>query len=290
MVPGLRRTYIALMFLKNDASLPPARTGVDTGMPENMSYELVAGSSDAQMLFLCDHACNFVPPELANLGLNEGAFESHIAYDIGVAELTRGLAARFGAPAVLSKFSRLLIDPNRGEDDPTLIMRLSDGTVVPANAHLDERAKNDRKRQFYHPYHRAISEVIDQAFSRDTVPVLISIHSFTHAWKGISRPWHAGILWDKDPRFAQPLIAALREQQDITVGDNQPYNGALKGDCLYRHGTRRGLANGLVEVRQDLIGDSGGVKEWLERLERAIKKAMMANDLHKVIHYGSRSD
>ncbi len=278
------------MFYENDGSSPQISGGADTEMPDNMSYELVAGKSDAQLIFLCDHASNYVPRELAGLGLKARAFDRHIAYDIGVAELTRGLAAHFGAPAVLSKFSRLLIDPNRGEDDPTLIMRLSDGAVIPANSHLDEAAGKDRLQKFYHPYHRAISRVIDQALSRDTVPVLISIHSFTPAWKGISRPWHAGILWDKDPRFAQPLIAALKEPQDIIVGDNQPYSGSLKGDCLYRHGTSRGLAHGLVEVRQDLISDGAGIEEWRKRLALAIKKAMTAKDLHKIIHYGSYSD
>lgn len=255
-----------------------------------MPYELVAGNSGVQLIFLCDHASNYVPCELAGLGLNSHVFDRHIAYDIGVAELTRGLAAHFGAPAVLSKFSRLLIDPNRGEDDPTLIMRLSDGAVIPANSRLDEVGGQGRLQQFYHPYHQAVSKVIDQALSCDTVPVLISIHSFTPAWKGISRPWHAGILWDKDPRFARPLIAALEEPEDITVGDNQPYSGVLRGDCLYRHGTSRGLAHGLVEVRQDLICESAGVGEWCKRLARAIEKAMTAKDLHKIIHYGSYSD
>jgi len=278
------------MFSDNGGSFSQTGDGADAETSGKTPYELVAGNSDAHLIFLCDHASNYVPPELAGLGLNKHVFDRHIAYDIGVAELTRGLAAHFNAPAVLSKFSRLLIDPNRGEDDPTLIMRLSDGAVIPANSRLDEEGEKDRLEQFYHPYHRAISRIIDRALSREIVPVLISIHSFTPAWKGVSRPWHAGILWDRDPRFALPLIAALRGQQDITVGDNQPYSGALKGDCLYRHGTSRGLAHGLVEVRQDLIGDGAGLEEWLERLVRAIKKAMAAKDLHKIIHYGSHSD
>ncbi len=278
------------MYIENVGSSSQAGDGAEAEMPDKLSYELVAGNSHAPVIFLCDHASNYVPPELAGLGLSKHVFDRHIAYDIGVAELTRGLAAHFDAPAVLSKFSRLLIDPNRGEDDPTLIMRLSDGAVIPANSRLDEAAGKDRLEQFYHPYHRAISRVIEQALSCEIVPVLVSIHSFTPAWKGMPRPWHAGILWDKDPRFAQPLIAAFKAQRGITVGDNQPYSGALKGDCLYRHGTSRGLAHALVEVRQDLIGDSNGIEEWLERLARAIKKAMTAKDLHKIIHYGSYSD
>jgi len=263
---------------------------VEAAIQENVSYELIAGSSKAKIIFLCDHASNFVPEELESLGLDGHTFERHIAYDIGVAELTRGLAAHFGAPAVLSKFSRLLIDPNRGLDDPTLIMRLSDGAVIPRNSQLDDRAKQDRLQRFYHPYHLAITSVIDQALAEGNIPVLISIHSFTQVWKGIPRPWHVGILWDKDPRFACPLIESLADQGDIIVGDNQPYSGSLQGDCLHRHGTGRGLAHGLVEVRQDIISDGGGIGDWLERLVRSIEIAMKAKNLHKIVHYGSHSD
>ncbi len=263
---------------------------VETDLQENTSYELIAGDFSSGIIFLCDHATNFVPEELENLGLDEHVFERHIAYDIGVAQLTRGLAAHFGAPAVMSKFSRLLIDPNRGEDDPTLIMRLSDGAVIPLNSRLDDAEKKDRLQRYYQPYHAAISDVIDNSLSEHSPPVLISIHSFTPAWKGVSRPWHAGILWDKDPRFARPLIEALEDQRDIVVGDNQPYTGALRGDCLYRHGSLRGLAHGLVEVRQDLIGDDRGICEWRDRLIRAVETAMQAKDLNKIIHYGSHSD
>lgn len=278
------------MLLKNK-NLPASVPGVvGTELEKNISYELVTGKSDAGMIFLCDHASNIVPAELNSLGLEKGAFDRHIAYDIGVAELTRGLAAHFGAAAVLSRFSRLVIDPNRGVDDPTLIMRLSDGAVIPENAQLDEAGKTDRLERFYHPYHRAISDVIDQTLLQGVTPVLISVHSFTPAWKGVPRPWHAGILWDKDPRFALPLMKALADQGDIIVGDNQPYGGALHGDCLNRHATGRGLAHGLVEVRQDLISDASGIEEWRDRLVRSIEKAMKAENLHKIIHYGSHSD
>jgi predicted N-formylglutamate amidohydrolase len=277
------------MYLKNDDLPALVPTVAEAAIQENNSYELIAGSTGTKIIFLCDHASNFIPDELESLGLEQHIFERHIAYDIGVAELTRGLAAHFDAPAVLSQFSRLLIDPNRGLDDPTLIMRLSDGAVIPRNSQLDDSERQDRLQRFYHPYHLAITAVIDQALAEGNIPVLISIHSFTQAWKGIPRPWHAGILWDKDPRLAQPLIEALADQGDIVVGNNQPYSGALYGDCLHRHGTGRGLAHGLVEVRQDLIGDSAGIKDWLERLVRSIETTMGAKDLHKIIHYGSHS-
>lgn len=278
------------MLLENEKGSERGPAEQKAGTHENSPYELVAGNPDAKMIFLCDHASNFVPEHLDNLGLGAPVFERHIAYDIGVAELTRALAARFDAPAVLSKFSRLLIDPNRGMDDPTLIMRLSDGAVIPLNALHGEAERDHRLQYFYQPYHQAIQEEIDKALEQEKTPVLISIHSFTPAWKGMQRPWHAGILWDKDPRFAVPLIAALSEQRDIVVGDNQPYTGALKGDCLHRHGTLRGLAHGLIEVRQDLIADVSGISEWTERLVQSIQTAMATKNLHKIIHYGSHSD
>ena len=70
---------------------------------------------------------------MAILACRHAEFQRHIAYDIGVEQLTRKLAALLGVPAVHGRFSRLLIDPNRGEDDPTLIRKLYDGTIVPGN-------------------------------------------------------------------------------------------------------------------------------------------------------------
>jgi predicted N-formylglutamate amidohydrolase len=60
----------------------------------------------------------------------------HIAWDVGAAGVARALARRLDSPAILSDFRRLVIDPNRGEDDPTLVMRLYDGTIIPANRHM----------------------------------------------------------------------------------------------------------------------------------------------------------
>ena len=173
--------------------------------------------------------------------------------------MTRALARRLGAPAVLSTFSRLLIDANRGEDDPTLIMRLSDGAIVPGNAAVDAAERARRIARFHAPYHAAIDAAIERAIAAGSPPALVSIHSFTPVWRGHARPWHAGVLWDGDPRFAVPLIEALRADPALVVGDNEPYSGALANDTMYRHGTERGLAHALVEIRQDLIADEAGV-------------------------------
>jgi predicted N-formylglutamate amidohydrolase len=251
------------------------------------AFEVITGRVDAGLILICDHASSHVPPEYAALGLPASEFERHIAYDIGAAALTRALAARFGVPAVLSHFSRLLIDPNRGLDDPTLIMRLSDGAVVPGNARIDAAERARRIDRFYKPYDDAVNAAIEAGMASGRLPMILSIHSFTAHWKGIARPWHAGILWDADPRLARPLIEGLARDLAIVVGDNEPYHGALKGDTLYRHATRRGLAHALVEIRQDLIGDSAGVEAWAARLASVLSALEVGAAPHAIEYFGS---
>ena len=170
-------------------------------------------------LVLCDHAGRAIPEPYGDLGLPPSVFERHIAYDIGAAGVTRVLAAELGAPALLANFSRLLIDSNRGPDDPTLVMRLSDGAIVPGNARVDEAEIARRKADWWQPYQGAISSEIDAMIASGKPPVLVSIHSFTPAWKGVPRPWHVGILWDRDDRLAAPLrrLREWMEHQHATL-------------------------------------------------------------------------
>ena len=230
----------------------------------------VAGAPASGLILLCDHASNAFPPDLGTLGLPASELERHIAYDIGAAGVTRGMAARLGAAAVFSCYSRLVIDCNRGADDPTLIMKLSDGAIVDGNRHVDATERERRIAAYYAPYHAAIDREIDRSLAAGVVPVLVSIHTFTPIWRGVARAWHCGVLWDRDQRLSTPLIEALRAGGDLVVGDNEPYTGHLEGDCLYQHGTRRGLAHALIEIRQDLVGDEEGEAAWAERLSGII--------------------
>ncbi|MGE3919270.1 MAG: N-formylglutamate amidohydrolase, partial [Hyphomicrobiaceae bacterium] len=166
------------------------------------SHRVVPGRATRGLVLLCDHATNHLPPEYGTLGLDPAQLKRHIAYDIGAEAVVERLAARLGAPAVTSRFSRLLIDPNRGDDDPTLIMRLSDGAVVPGNRHLDETERSRRIERFWRPYHAAITGVIDGCLAAGVPPAILSIHSFTESWKGVPRPWHVGVRWEGDPRLA----------------------------------------------------------------------------------------
>ena len=246
------------------------RAGDDIRAEDHDSYCILAGRADAGLVLLCDHAGNALPPGYGSLGLPPEQLRRHIAYDIGAAGVTRALAAALGAPAVMTRYSRLLIDPNRGADDPTLIMRLSDGAVIPGNRRLDATERDKRMRLYYQPYHRAIDAVIDRCLASGVAPSLLSIHSFTESWKERPRSWHVGVLWDRDRRLAGPLLDSLYAEGDLIVGDNEPYSGQLEGDCLWQHATCRGLVSALIEVRQDLIRDAAGQAVWAERLCRIV--------------------
>jgi predicted N-formylglutamate amidohydrolase len=228
-------------------------------------FEVIAGDRAGGLLILVDHASNAVPAEYADLGLPRAELERHIGYDIGAAALGKALAERLSAPAVLACFSRLLVDPNRGEDDPTLVMRLSDGAVVPGNARIDAAEARARIERFYRPYHAAVAAEIDAMLGTGLPPAILAIHSFTPVWKGARRPWHAGVLWDRDPRMAVPLLQWLGREAGLRIGDNEPYLGALKHDSMHRHATLRGLPHALLEVRNDLIEAPSGVAEWSDR-------------------------
>ena len=235
------------------------------------SHYTLAGSRTHGVLLVCDHARNALPDSYGTLGLPPSELERHIAYDIGVEGVTAALAARLDVPAVLSCFSRLLIDPNRGEQDPTMIMELSDGAVVPGNANLSREERQFRLNSFYRPYHDAITSEIDAFLAEGVAPVLVSIHSFTPAWKGVPRPWHIGFLWEDDRRLSDLFIAAMHRDPSLCVGDNEPYSGGLEGDCMNRHAVKRGLPHTLVEVRQDLISHQAGIGEWTDRLAGALE-------------------
>jgi predicted N-formylglutamate amidohydrolase len=246
------------------------------------------GRLDAGALFLCDHASPALPPAYGDLGLSPEHFTWHIAYDIGAAALTEQLAAQFQAPALLTTFSRLLIDPNRGGDDPTLVMRISDRALIPGNAQIDEAEVARRKQFFWQPYRDAIRDTARIMQESGTIPALVSIHSFTPNWRGMVRPWQAAVLWDCDDRLAKPFLQGLRAQ-GLMVGDNEPYDGALRGDTMFDHGTLPGLPHILIEVRQDLIADAAGVSEWTQRLSSVLQNALAAPEAHEVKFYQSRA-
>jgi len=256
------------------------------------AFEAIPGALDGGALIVCDHASNAIPPGYGTLGLPPEALDRHIAYDIGAADVTRALAGILGAPAVLSTYSRLLIDPNRGLNDPTLVMRYSDGAVVPGNATIDAAEIGRRSRLFWTPYRNEIAATVDAMMKTGEPPALISIHSFTPVMRSLDRPWKIGILWERDDRTPKPLIEALLLEPDLSVGevgDNEPYDGALAGDTIDAIATSRGLSNALIEIRQDLIADRRSASAWAERLARLLAPIIADRRSRAPADLGSRA-
>lgn len=241
------------------------------------AYTIIGADRPNRWLITCDHATNHVPDWVAggDLGLPAADMARHIAYDIGAAGVARHLADLLDSPAILSGFSRLVIDPNRGEDDPTLLMRLYDGTIIPANRHAGPDDLALRLDRLYRPYHAAYADLA----ARMGQPAICAIHSFTPQLRARPpRPWQIGVLFADDDRLARPLIAACRAQ-GWCVGENAPYSGHLPGDAIDRHALAHGRPNVLIELRQDLIADDAGQALWAARLAPILTQVLAQSGL-----------
>ncbi len=247
------------------------------------AIEIFNRQGQAPVLIISDHSGRNVPAYLDNLGLSEDERQRHIAFDIGTTEMTRRLAKRLDAPAVLNHVSRLVIDPNRYPRSSTSIPGVADGTPVPGNQDLDEDEINRRIRLSFVPYHRAISREIAALRRRVGVPVIISMHSFTPAMQKQWRPWEVGVLWSEDNRLAQPVLEGLHDDESLCVGDNQPYSGNHPDSySLLFHAKRTGFPNVAFEVRQDLIDTKERAEAWADRLYKVLQPALSDPTLYRL--------
>jgi predicted N-formylglutamate amidohydrolase len=220
-------------------------------------------------LLTCDHYGRLIPRMLADLGLPESELTRHIAWDIGIAGVAETLSKHLDAHLVAQRYSRLVIDCNRPPAAASSIPRISEATTIPGNEAITRDAAEARRRQIFEPYHRRIDEIIDQRLRRGMPTVLVSLHSFTPVYAGITRPWHIGTLYHRDTRLPPLLLKHLRAEADLVVGDNEPY--AVSDETDYTipvHGEARGLMNSGIEIRQDLISDQAGQRQWADRLAR----------------------
>jgi predicted N-formylglutamate amidohydrolase len=245
-------------------------------------YEILNPRGRAPVVLLCDHASNAVPAALDSLGLAETELARHIAWDIGAARVTRLLSARLDAPAVLAGYSRLVIDCNRTLDDPQSILAASDGAEVPGNRDLSPQDAADRADACFWPYHRAAAAVIEGIEARGEVPAVLMVHSFTPVMNGAPRPWHVGILWERDGRMALPLIERLRARDDLCVGDNEPYSASSPhGYTMPRHAAEAGRPNVEFELRQDLVADDAGAERWAVIVAEALEPILADPGLYR---------
>ncbi|MGB0749033.1 MAG: N-formylglutamate amidohydrolase [Magnetospiraceae bacterium] len=249
-------------------------------------FEVINPDSLRPLLLICDHASRVVPAQLGRLGVAESIFDLHVAYDIGAAAVTRGIAARLGLTAVLNGYSRLVIDCNRQPGDPQSIPETSDDIPIPGNAALSEHDQLRRETAIFRPYHGAISERVTHLWrSTGKPPALFSIHSFTPHMNGEARPWDAGLLWNRDPRIAVPLMESLRIEQDLMIGDNEPYSGRDVAYSIDVHAGAAGLANAAIEIRQDLLLDEAGIVRWIDLLSEALSSLLQNPNLHEVEYF-----
>ena len=236
-----------------------------------MAFTVEGTERAGRWLVTVDHATNRVPADIGggSLGISDQDMARHIAYDVGALGLARALGHLLDSPVIASDFSRLVIDPNRGEDDPTLLMKLYDGSVIPANRSADAAETTRRLAAYHRPYHAAYAKLAASD------PAIVAIHSFTPQLVGRpKRPWNIGILFADDRRLADPVIARLQARGDLTVGINEPYDGHLPGDSIDRHALRQGRLNILIEVRNDLIETSKDQEVWAALLAPLLQSAL----------------
>lgn len=251
------------------------------GPGEPGPFHVLNPQGRARLLLVCDHASRRIPAALDDLGLDELALGRHIACDIGAGEVATRLSERLDAQAVLASYSRLVVDCNRGLNDPTSILAVSDGEFIPGNQGLSADQKTERARQFFYPYHGAIRRRLESFERRNIVPAFVAVHSFTPIFKKVRRPWQIGILWDTDPRIPVPLMDILRAQ-GITVGDNEPYSGKAPADhTVDFHAEGGGLPHVSIEIRQDLINHPEGVRKWTAILGDALERILADDGLYR---------
>lgn len=254
------------------------------GPDDPAPYTVIEARGRPSAVLLCDHASNAIPAALGDLGLDREVRQRHIAWDIGAAEVTRHLAAMLSAPAVLSGYSRLVVDCNRAPDDPTSMRQISDGVIVPGNRSLDTADRARRAASCFYPYHRKVAETIERLASQGIVPAVISVHSCTPSMRGVHRPWHVGVLSGRDRRMSDLLIAELSHDPDLCVGDNKPYSGLdPHGYTIETHALPAGRPNVLLEIRQDLVATSEGAREWAGRVGRALAAVLGHPDIRRAV-------
>ncbi len=269
---------------KNGAGDRGRRAGVRTDLDRTVSLladdemppvTVLNAEGASAFLIVADHAGNAFPRSMGRLGISEADQVRHIAWDIGIAGVCRTLAERLDATLIQQNYSRLIIDCNRPPAVPSSIPQESEATPIPGNLGLGDDAKALRERDLFQPYHARIAAELDRRAKAGRPAVLIAMHSFTPAYHGVARPWHVGALYNRDTRFASAILAALRQESGLTVGDNEPYSVDDTTDyTIPVHGERRGLLHTGIEIRQDLITEPAGQAEWADRMARALATAL----------------
>jgi predicted N-formylglutamate amidohydrolase len=231
----------------------------------------------SNFVLVVDHASRRIPRRLGDLGLPQAELDRHIAWDIGALEVARRMAATLDAPLVAQNYSRLVIDCNRDPKVASSIPTVGEWVDIPGNADLSAEEVLARRTEIFDPYHRRVSALLDERLAAGRPTILVAQHSMTNIFKGERRAMHAAVLYNRDRRFAGLVLDALRSDPGLVIGDNEPYFVSDETDyTVPRHGEARGLPHVEIEIRQDLIGDEAGQREWAERICRALTTAELS--------------
>ena len=247
-------------------------------------FTIFNAESTARVLFVSDHSGRAFPASMNQLGLADWVLDKHVTWDIGSGDVARALAEQFDAALVSANYSRLVIDTNRQPDDPTVCTARSEGIAIPGNIDLVDAERAARFESFYDPYHAAIEAQLDAIRARGVVPALIAVHSCRPVFDSVVRPRHIGVLWDKDPRIAVPLLERLEAMEQVCVGDNEPYSGRDPHDyTIDHHGEAARIPHVSIEVRQDLIDTKEGARHWATLLGDVLADILAPDELYTLL-------
>jgi len=227
--------------------------------------------ADGPFVVVCEHASNRLPRALGSLGLGADDLKRHIVWDPGAVEVAAGIADRLGGALVTQRYSRLAIDCNRDPSLPDAITTRSEDTTIPGNVGLSDAAKASRINEIWRPFHEALERLLTARREARRATALVTVHSFTPVYRGVSRPWHVGIISTDERSLADSVLKGLRREAGLVVGDNEPYSAKDNVDyTIRRHGCDRGLPHVMIEVRNDLLATAAGQEEWAVRLARLL--------------------
>ena|SRR5262245_15044155 len=246
---------------------------IDKCEPPAVVSERESGVSP--FVFLCDHSGRRIPTRLNNLNMSQNDLKRHIAWDIGIEGVGRELSLHFDGCLIMQPYSRLVIDCNRMPGSEASILAVSEGTTIPGNQQLSADDVAMRVREIFDPYHQKISSHLDERRDAGRATILVSLHSFTPVYGDVPRPWHAGVLYNRNPDLALAMFKLLGAEGDIVVGNNEPYSVSDETDyTIPVHGEQRGLPHLTLEIRQDLIADRAGQTAWAARLASLLPQAV----------------
>ncbi|MEM7173567.1 MAG: N-formylglutamate amidohydrolase [Pseudomonadota bacterium] len=232
-------------------------------------------SGGSPYFLTCEHAGRLIPEKLGDLGLSSQDRQRHIAWDIGIEAVSRSVSAALDAPLICQNYSRLVIDCNRQTIARDAIATVSEETEIPGNKALSPAEAAARAREIHRPYHDTIVAALDARATAMVPTILIAMHSFTPRFKGQDRPWHIGLLYNRDDRVARASETILAEEAGLVVGDNEPYAISDEGDyTIPVHGEQRGIPHLEFEIRQDLISHDAGVSEWADRITELLCRGL----------------